>query len=58
MWVRWINRYLIRKNSFWLVKESSSLGSMDVEENIEVQSYVDAFLKGGSQQWIIDVILV
>lgn len=27
LWVKWIHRYLIRKGSFWSVKESSSLGS-------------------------------
>ena len=27
MWVQWIHKYLIRKGSFWSVKESSSLGS-------------------------------
>lgn len=27
LWVRWIRRYLIRKGSFWSVKENSSLGS-------------------------------
>lgn len=27
LWVKWINRYLICKNSFWSVKERSSLGS-------------------------------
>lgn len=27
LWVQWIHRYLIRKGSFWSVKESSSLGS-------------------------------
>lgn len=27
LWVQWIHRYLIRKSSFWNVKETSSLGS-------------------------------
>lgn len=27
LWVKWIHKYLIRKGSFWSVKESSSLGS-------------------------------
>ena len=27
LWVQWIHRYLIRKGSFWSVKDSSSLGS-------------------------------
>ena len=27
LWVKWINIYLIHKNSFWSVKERSSLGS-------------------------------
>ena len=27
LWVQWIHKYLIRKGSFWSVKDSSSLGS-------------------------------
>ena len=27
LWVKWVKRYLIRKGSFWSVKESRSLGS-------------------------------
>ncbi|XP_048627704.1 uncharacterized protein LOC125596654 [Brassica napus] len=27
LWVKWVRRYLIRKGSFWTVKDSSSLGS-------------------------------
>uniref|UniRef100_A0A0D3E306 Reverse transcriptase domain-containing protein n=1 Tax=Brassica oleracea var. oleracea TaxID=109376 RepID=A0A0D3E306_BRAOL len=27
LWVQWIHKYLIRKSSFWNVKETSSLGS-------------------------------
>lgn len=27
LWVQWIHRYLIRKSSFWNVKETSSMGS-------------------------------
>ena len=45
LWVRWINRYLIRKNSFWSVKDSSSLGSWMWKKILKYRALAMGFLK-------------
>lgn len=45
LWVRWINRYLIRKNSFWSVRESISLGSWMWKKILKYRDVAKDFLK-------------
>ena len=45
LWVRWINRYLIRKNSFLSVKDSSSLGSWMWKKILKYRAMAMRFMK-------------
>lgn len=58
LWVRWIKRYLIRKNSFWPVKDSTTLSSWMWKKILKYRAMAMRFMKVLSQQWIIDIFLV
>lgn len=45
LWVKWIWRYLIRKGSFWSVKESSVLGSWMWKKLIKLRSLAYQFIQ-------------
>ncbi|XP_022566691.2 uncharacterized protein LOC111210528 [Brassica napus] len=45
MWVRWIKRYLIRKNSFWLVKDSTTLGYWMWKKILKYRAMAMRFMK-------------
>lgn len=53
LWVRWIHVYLIRKGSFWTVKESSQLGSWMWKKILKYRERAKAFyrvsVKSGKQ---------
>lgn len=44
LWVKWVNRYLIRKGSLWSVKESCTLGSW-IWKTVKVSKYCEGFLQ-------------
>lgn len=45
LWVQWIHRYLIRKDSFWSVKETSSLGSWMWKKLLQLRPIALQFIK-------------
>lgn len=45
LWVQWIWRYLIRKGSFWSIKESSSLGSWMWKKLLKLRTLAFQFMQ-------------
>lgn len=45
LWVKWVRRYLIRKGSFWTVKDSSSLGSWMWKKLLKCREVAAVFSK-------------
>lgn len=45
LWVRWIQCYLIRKNSFWSIKETTSSGSWVWRKLLKLRNTAKQFIK-------------
>lgn len=45
LWVRWIQCYLIRKNSFWSIKENTSSGSWVWKKLLKLRGLAQQFLR-------------
>ena len=45
LWVRWIHCYLIRKNSFWSIKENTSSGSWVWRKLLNLRGLAKQFLR-------------
>lgn len=45
LWVRWIQCYLIRKNSFWSIKENTSAGSWVWRKLLKLRGIAKQFLR-------------
>ncbi|KAG7543982.1 Reverse transcriptase domain [Arabidopsis thaliana x Arabidopsis arenosa] len=45
LWVRWINKYLLKKDTFWSIKETTSLGSWMWKKLIKYRGVAKKFCK-------------